>query len=84
MVAAEAVHDLLATDEIEAKSYQSNMEKSWVYNELKEVRNCHASFHYGLLPGLAYSAVSAFLLKGRESWTFRNQTPGLYRLCLAI
>ena len=39
-----------------------------VYDELKEVRNCHASFEHGLVPGLAYTALSSFVLKGRESW----------------
>jgi electron-transferring-flavoprotein dehydrogenase len=83
MVAAEAIHDLLGPasdgeephDAKEATEYASNMEKSWVYEELKEVRNCHGAFHAGLIPGLAYSAVSAFLLKGRESWTFHNTVP---------
>jgi electron-transferring-flavoprotein dehydrogenase len=46
-----------------------------VYDELKQVRNCHGAFEYGLLPGLAYSAASAFMLKGREPWTFHNKTP---------
>mmetsp|Transcript_8264 Transcript_8264/g.15850 ORF Transcript_8264/g.15850 Transcript_8264/m.15850 type:complete len:549 (+) Transcript_8264:86-1732(+) len=79
MVAAEAVHALLSKEEEgndgegqEAVEYQSEMEKSWVYDELKEVRNCHGAFHWGLLPGLAYSAASAFFLKGREPWTLRN------------
>jgi electron-transferring-flavoprotein dehydrogenase len=88
MVAAEAVHELLEAQEKddegvtteaaavgeanEAVAYQSNMEKSWVYEELKEVRNVHAAFHWGMLPGLAYAAVSAFILKGREPWTLRN------------
>ena len=77
MVAAEAVHAKLETEEAagEPKEYQTAMEKSWVYDELKEVRNCHGAFAAGLLPGLAYSAASAFVLKGRESWTFRNTKP---------
>lgn len=81
IVAAEAVHDLLsATDEAttaanEAVDFQTKMEQSWVYDELKEVRNCHGAFHYGLAPGLVYSALSTFILKGRESWTFKNSQP---------
>ena len=46
-----------------------------VYDELKEVRNCHASFEHGLVPGLAYTALSSFVLKGRESWTLQNHLP---------
>lgn len=89
MVAAEAISELLANDEAdtddastgnanvnkEAVSFQSKMEASWVFDELKEVRNCHGAFHWGLGPGLAYSALSAFVLKGRESWTFHNTVP---------
>ena len=48
------------------------MNTNWVSQELKEVRNCHGAFHYGLIPGLAYAAASAWLLKGKESWTFHN------------
>ena len=83
MVAAEAVHALLEEGReeggdpsaAEATEYQTMMEKSWVFEELKEVRNCHGAFHWGLVPGLAYSAASAFFLKGKESWSFRNTVP---------
>jgi len=78
MVAAEAVHAMLLSEDDKAgepKAYQAAMKASWVYEELKEVRNCHGAFAGGLLPGLAYSAASAFVLKGREPWSFRNTTP---------
>jgi electron-transferring-flavoprotein dehydrogenase len=82
MVAGEAVFDLLTNDDTkdeslpqEATEYQTKLESSWVYDELKQVRNCHGAFEHGLLPGLAYSAASAFVLKGREPWTFHNKTP---------
>ena len=57
---------------MQATKYQEDMNSNWVNQELKEVRNCHGAFHYGLLPGLAYAAVSSWFLKGRESWTFHN------------
>jgi electron-transferring-flavoprotein dehydrogenase len=88
MVAAEAVYDLLTENEefsaaetgevhpdekpMEPVAYQKGMEESWVWEELKEVRNVHASFHWGFLPGLAYSGLAAMLLKGREPWTLTN------------
>ncbi|CAN0382185.1 unnamed protein product, partial [Scytosiphon promiscuus] len=43
-----------------------------VTQELKEVRNCHASFAKGMLPGLAYTGLAAHVLKGREPWSFRT------------
>uniref|UniRef100_A0A7S1BR38 Electron transfer flavoprotein-ubiquinone oxidoreductase n=1 Tax=Corethron hystrix TaxID=216773 RepID=A0A7S1BR38_9STRA len=59
----------------EATSYATAMESSWAVAELKEVRNCHASFHFGFLPGLAYSGLSAHLLRGREPWTWKAGRP---------
>lgn len=50
---------------IRIENYQKLVESSWIYQELKKVRNCHASFHKGLLPGLLYSGASAHVLKGR-------------------
>lgn len=65
MVAAEAVIEALEKGEDEAKSYQPNMEKSWVYEELHEVRNIHPSFHKGFVPWLVTSAIDSFILKGK-------------------
>ena len=50
---------------------------SWVAQELKVVRNTHASFHLpgGCMTGMMYSGISCFVLKGREPWTFANHTP---------
>ena len=65
------------TDEgsVEIYEYEEHMRTSWVERELREVRNCHAAFHYGFLPGLIYSGLSAHVLKGREPWTFKNLKP---------
>jgi electron-transferring-flavoprotein dehydrogenase len=88
MLAAEATFAALVSNgldpvavsgEIEASesatdisSYETAIEASWVYEELKKVRNCHASFHWGTLPGLVYSGLSTFILNGKEPWTLRN------------
>lgn len=60
-----------APDGTEPSSYQSKIESSWVWDELKQVRNFHPSFKYGLIPGAIYSGISAFLLRGKEPWTFK-------------
>jgi len=60
---------------IEVDGYQTAMEESWVYEELKEVRNCHASFHFGTVPGMIYTAASTFFLKGKEPWTLPHTEP---------
>lgn len=56
----------------ELTSYEEGMESSWVYEELREVRNCNAAFHYGFIPGLLYAGITAHILRGKEPWTFRN------------
>lgn len=38
-----------------------------------EVRNTHEAFaRFGFLPGLAYTGISAHILKGREPWTLKH------------
>ena len=91
MLAAECIYPLLSEKEEyivaesfeineeeevkEATGYQKSMEESWVFDELREVRNCHAAFHWGFLPGLAYSGLAAHVLKGKEPWTIKNEGP---------
>ena len=81
MVAAESVFELLLEETAEgaaaqeAVSYQRNMELSWVFEELKAVRNVHAGFSNGVAPGLMYAGLATQLFKGREPWTFHNKTP---------
>ena len=91
MVAAESVFEcLVKSDSIpvseafeidnaeeiqEVSDYEKAMEKSWVYDELYVVRNCHESFaRYGLLPGLMYTGLATHLTKGREPWTLNHNT----------
>eukprot|EP00558_Chaetoceros_sp_UNC1202_P012276 CAMPEP_0197238832 /NCGR_PEP_ID=MMETSP1429-20130617/5339_1 /TAXON_ID=49237 /ORGANISM="Chaetoceros sp., Strain UNC1202" /LENGTH=680 /DNA_ID=CAMNT_0042698099 /DNA_START=25 /DNA_END=2067 /DNA_ORIENTATION=+ len=60
---------------LEATCFEERMEKSWVHEELYEVRNTHEAFaRWGFLPGLAYAGLAAHVTKGREPWTFSHQT----------
>jgi electron-transferring-flavoprotein dehydrogenase len=75
MVAADAVFDALAGgagEGAEVARYEADLRASWVWEELRAVRNYHPSFSRGLLGGMLYSGLSAYVLKGREPWTFRN------------
>src|SRR5271163_554800 len=75
MLAAEAAFAALAAAgdaRVEATSYRALFEQSWVAQELKAVRNIRPAFHGGLWTGLAYSALDAYLLRGRAPWTFRH------------
>jgi electron-transferring-flavoprotein dehydrogenase len=74
MVAAESLVELLKNAQgygVECPNYQENMEKSWVWTELKKIRNIRPGFHHGLWIGLINAAFETFTL-GLAPWTFRN------------
>jgi electron-transferring-flavoprotein dehydrogenase len=48
---------------------------SWVGKELHQIRNTHAAFHYGMLPGMIHAALSCFITKGKEPWQLKNTVP---------
>ncbi|MBV8061034.1 MAG: electron transfer flavoprotein-ubiquinone oxidoreductase [Alphaproteobacteria bacterium] len=74
MVAAEALADHLLADNAprEVAEYRNKLEKSWLWAELRGVRNIRPAFHWGLLAGMLYGAVDCILLRGWAPWTFRN------------
>ena len=45
------------------------MESSWVWDELKSVRNYAPAFKWGLHAGRVYSGFSGWILRGNEPWT---------------
>ncbi|RLN80354.1 hypothetical protein BBJ28_00012617 [Nothophytophthora sp. Chile5] len=57
---------------IDISSYDGAVESSWIAEELKAVRNVHAGFHWGFIPGLLYAGVATHVLKGKEPWTISN------------
>ena len=65
MLAAEAAFSALADGDGRGgdvlKDYPAALRKSWVWRELKEVRNCRPAFRWGLLAGT--------LVSGLELWT---------------
>ena len=71
MVAAETVFARLRGNG--GAEFGRALEQSWVWDELYRVRNIRPSFRFGLLPGLAYSALDTFVLRGRAPWTFHHR-----------
>lgn len=74
MVAAESVHEHLQNTQDwgkECANYQKNMEKSWVWKELKKARNIRPGFHKGLWFGLLNAAFET-LTMGLAPWTLKN------------
>jgi len=57
----------------EVSSYQQAMEDSWVWEELRSVRNFHGGFSSGMLSGMLHAGFTAHLTKGSEPWTFSNK-----------
>jgi len=54
----------------ELTAYPQALQDSWIYKELYQVRNAHAAFaKWGVLGGLAHTAMAAHITKGREPWT---------------
>ncbi|KDQ54093.1 hypothetical protein JAAARDRAFT_196855 [Jaapia argillacea MUCL 33604] len=81
MLAAEAAYDAVAKTSHESEEaadmtkYEETFKNSWVYEELKEVRNLRPSFNtpLGVFGGVMYSGLDTYILKGRVPWTFRNK-----------
>ena len=70
MVAAETVFARLNGDT--GARVRDALERSWIWDELYQVRNIRPSFRLGLWGGLAYSALDTYVLRGRAPWTFHH------------
>jgi electron-transferring-flavoprotein dehydrogenase len=73
MLAAEAIFATLAdASATEVTGYRESLEKSWVWEELKAVRNIRPGFNGGMWLGLAHAAVDTYLFRGKAPWTFHH------------
>ncbi|HZS83702.1 MAG TPA: electron transfer flavoprotein-ubiquinone oxidoreductase [Stellaceae bacterium] len=70
MVAAETVFARLGGDE--TADFRRAMEASWVWEELRRVRNIRPGFRWGLWGGLAHAAIDTYLLRGNAPWTLHH------------
>ncbi|MCB1782691.1 MAG: electron transfer flavoprotein-ubiquinone oxidoreductase [Alphaproteobacteria bacterium] len=75
MIAAESLFDFLTASPgawgAECQAYPDALEKSWVWTELRAVRNIRPGFHKGLVFGLI-NAVWETLTGGLSPWTLKN------------
>lgn len=55
-------------------NYEERVRSSWVWRELKSVRNFRPSFSttLGVWGGMAYAGVFCWLLRGKEPWTLHH------------
>jgi electron-transferring-flavoprotein dehydrogenase len=73
MVAAEAVFRRLGGED--TVQVGALIKDSWVWEELRRVRNVRPGFRRGLLPGLANAAFDTYLLRGAAPWTLHHRRP---------
>ncbi|GAD94708.1 electron transfer flavoprotein-ubiquinone oxidoreductase [Paecilomyces variotii No. 5] len=77
MLAADATYSALQGDSkgtVFLYDYEDKLRKSWIWKELKEVRNMRPSFGtpLGLFGGIMYSGLEAYLFKGKTPWTLKH------------
>ncbi len=75
MVAAEAIHAALGGDDAgtrELEDYPQRLRQTWLWDELRKVRNIRPSFRWGFWAGMAYSGIDTYLLRGRAPWTLHH------------
>jgi electron-transferring-flavoprotein dehydrogenase len=82
MLAAEAAFEALGRESGELDSYPEALKKSWVWAELKSVRNVRPAFHLGLAGGLLGSAIDTYIFRGHAPWTLHH-TPDYSKLMKA-
>lgn len=78
MLAAEAAYGAIQHNK-EASSiflyeYEDKLRESWIWPELKQVRNMRPSFHtpLGIYGGIMYSGLEAFLFRGKLPYTLSH------------
>jgi electron-transferring-flavoprotein dehydrogenase len=73
MLAAESIFAALADPAaIEVSGYREAIEKSWIWEELKAVRNIRPGFSGGMWMGLAHAAIDTYLFRGKAPWTLHH------------
>jgi len=78
MLAAESVWDKIqagdsATEGVEPAEYEEKLKSSWVWDEMKSVRNIKPAFHkWGLWGGIAYTGLFYVVGRGKEPWTLQH------------
>ncbi|EED19524.1 electron transfer flavoprotein-ubiquinone oxidoreductase [Talaromyces stipitatus ATCC 10500] len=78
MLAAEAAYSALQGSDngtVFLYDYEKSLRESWIWKELKEVRNMRPAFGTaGLLGGILYSGLEAFILRGKAPWTLKHHS----------
>ncbi|MGB4948135.1 MAG: electron transfer flavoprotein-ubiquinone oxidoreductase [Candidatus Competibacter denitrificans] len=75
IVAADAVFAAVTADRKadEVTDYPEQLRRSWLWQELYEVRNIKPSFSWGLWAAIGYSALDTYVFRGKAPWTFHHK-----------
>ncbi|MDA0240669.1 MAG: electron transfer flavoprotein-ubiquinone oxidoreductase, partial [Proteobacteria bacterium] len=74
MTAAEAAFAAVqAGGQGELDAYPTALKSSWMWAELRKVRNIRPAFHWGFWVGMAYSAIDTYVFAGNAPWTFHHK-----------
>ncbi|KAJ6683334.1 hypothetical protein OIU85_007059 [Salix viminalis] len=74
MLAAEAAFGSLR-EGTSLESYWETLRSSWIWDELHRARNYRPAFEYGIIPGMAFSSLEHYILKGRSPFTLKHGKP---------
>ena len=78
ITAAEALEAAFRLQEIETGAelhdYEERLKKTWLWEELYEVRNIRPGFRAGLTLGLINAGIDTILFRGKAPWTLRNHS----------
>ncbi|KAL6293885.1 hypothetical protein ACE6H2_002027 [Prunus campanulata] len=74
MLAAEATLSVLH-EGLNMEKYWDALRSSWIWEELYKSRNFRPAFEYGLIPGLAISALEHYIMKGRAPLMLKHGKP---------
>ncbi|KKA21067.1 Electron-transferring-flavoprotein dehydrogenase [Rasamsonia emersonii CBS 393.64] len=77
MLAAEAAFSALQNNDngsVFLYDYEDSLRKSFIWKELKEVRNMRPSFNtpLGIYGGILYSGLEAYIFRGKTPWTLKH------------
>ena len=80
MLAAEAAYAALVNTDASSIflfDYEDALRSSYIWKELKAVRNMRPSFHtpLGIYGGIMYSGLEAFIFRGYSPWTLKHKGP---------
>jgi electron-transferring-flavoprotein dehydrogenase len=72
--AADAAFEAVVDGDVASLAhYPERLGRSWVWPELRAVRNVRPAFRAGLWAGLAHAALDTYVFRGRAPWTFHHR-----------